>query len=61
MATIMPESEALRKAVKWISGRIEEEPSLTVNRHVRDAVARFDLSPKDAEFLMAFYHDAQTH
>ncbi len=55
MTTIMPEGEALRKAVKWISAEISEHPDKSVQKLVNEAVTRFDLSPKDTEFLMSFY------
>ncbi len=58
MSTILPESEALRKAVKWISEQIQahpEEPEEKVQKLVIEAINRFDLSPKDSDFLMEFY------
>jgi hypothetical protein len=55
MTTIMPEGEALRRAVKWISAELNENPDKSVQRLVHEAGTRFDLSPKDTEFLMSFY------
>jgi hypothetical protein len=55
MATVMPEGEAIRKAVKWISAEMSEHPDKSVQKLVSEAVTRFDLSPKDSEFLMSFY------
>ncbi len=55
MTTIMPEGEALRRAVKWISAEIDDNPRKSVQKLVNEAVTRFDLSPKDTEFLMSFY------
>ncbi|HET6462149.1 MAG TPA: hypothetical protein VFG29_15320 [Syntrophales bacterium] len=55
MATIMPEGEAIRKAVKWISDKLLDDPNKTVQKLINEAVMRFDLSPKDAEFLTDFY------
>ncbi|MDR3555446.1 MAG: hypothetical protein P4L55_11875 [Syntrophobacteraceae bacterium] len=55
MTTVMPEGEALRKAVKWISAEIGEHPDKSIPKLVNEAVARFDLSPLDTEFLMSFY------
>jgi hypothetical protein len=55
MTTVMPEGEALRRAVKWISAEINDHPDKSVQKLVNEAVTRFDLSPKDAEFLMSFY------
>ncbi len=55
MTTVMPEGDALRKAVKWISAEINDNPDKSVQKLVNEAVTRFDLSPKDAEFLISFY------
>lgn len=55
MTTVMPEGEALRRAVKWISAEIGEHPDKSVHKLINEAVARFDLSPKDSDFLMSFY------
>ncbi|MDR3566793.1 MAG: hypothetical protein P4L43_02080 [Syntrophobacteraceae bacterium] len=55
MTTVMPEGEPLRKAVKWISAQIGEYPDKPVQKWVNEAVVRFDLSPRDTEFLMSFY------
>jgi hypothetical protein len=55
MTTVMPEGEALRKAVKWISAQIGENPDQSVQKLVNEAVTRFDLSPKDSDFLISFY------
>jgi hypothetical protein len=55
MTTVMPEGEALRKAVKWISAEINDNPDKSVQKLLNEAVTRFDLSPKDTEFLISFY------
>jgi len=55
MSTIMPEGEAIRRAVKWISGELQEDPKKSIQVLVNNAVSRFDLSPKEAEFLTEFY------
>lgn len=54
MSTIQPQGEEIRKAVKWIS---EERQSGTAddNTHlVEKAAVKFNLSPKDVEFLTKF-------
>ena len=56
----MPEGEAIRKAVRWISAHIEENPGISLQKLVQDAVLRFDLSPKEAEFLLTFYRKNKT-
>ncbi len=55
MSNIMPQGEGIRKAVKWISAELEENPQKAPLKLVQEAVTRFDLSPKDAEFLVQFY------
>lgn len=60
MATIMPEGEAIRKAVKWISDNLQDDPNKSVQKLINEAVMRFDLSPKDAEFLTDFYRKGKT-
>ena len=60
MTTVMPEGEAIRKAVKWISAHLEEKPGSPPQKLVQDAVLRFDLSPKEAEFLIEFYRKVKT-
>jgi hypothetical protein len=55
MTTIMPEGEGLRRAVKWISAELDEHPDKSIQKLLNEAVSRFDLSPKDTEFLTNFY------
>lgn len=61
MTTVMPEGENIRKAVKWISGELQDNPNKSLQKLVNDAVLRFDLSPKDAEFLTSFYRKDSTN
>jgi hypothetical protein len=60
MVAIMPEGEAIRKAVKWISDNLQDDPNSSVQKLINEAVMRFDLSPKDAEFLTDFYRKVKT-
>lgn len=55
----MPDSENVQKAIKWISASLEENPSQPKLKLIESAAARFDLSPKDTEFLMGFFRDHQ--
>ena len=59
MATVIPEGEAIRRAIKWISSHLDANPDAPVQKLVNEAVSRFDLSPKDAEFLTSFYRKAK--
>ncbi len=55
MATIQPKGEKVRQAVKWISeGRLEDE-GRSIALLIQEAAGRFNLSPKDEEFLRSFY------
>ena len=60
MATIMAEGEAIRKAVKWISDKLLDDPNKSIQKLINEAVMRFDLSPKDALFLTDFYSKGET-
>ncbi|MFQ5485685.1 MAG: hypothetical protein ACE5IR_13510 [bacterium] len=55
MSTILPEGASIRRAVKWISEQIQDNPGQNVQKFVNEAIAMFDLSPKDADFLVHFY------
>jgi len=50
--SILPEGEQLRKAVKWISDERTENPDSVLYTLIEQACLKFDLTPKDAEFLM---------
>ncbi len=55
MSTILPEGDALRRAIRWISEHRKENPDARLMELINEAVTRFDLSPKDANFLYNFY------
>ena len=55
MSNIFPDGEDLRRAVKWISGNLQENPYQPVAPLIQEAVFKFDLSPRDADFLYRFY------
>lgn len=55
MSTIMPEGEDLQRAIKWISSNLEDNPNQPIFPLVEKAVFKFDLSPKDSDFLMSFF------
>ena len=48
--TIQPKGEDLRKAVRWIS----DQGAWNYSR-IEEASRRFNLSPKDTEFLIHFF------
>ncbi len=51
----LPEGEQLRRAVKWISSSLQDDPDQRIFPLIEKAVFKFDLSPKDAEFLLRMY------
>jgi len=59
MPTVMPEGENVQKAIKWISANFEENKKLSIHQLIEKAVFKFDLSPKDTEFLFGFFRKHQ--
>lgn len=55
MATIMPEGEKLRQAVKWIAAEKREDESRPLEKLIQQAAMRFNLSPKEEVALTRFY------
>ncbi len=55
--SILPEGEELRKAVTWISEERQTDPEANLAKLIQSACMKFDLSPKDAEFLAQFYKE----
>jgi hypothetical protein len=49
---VVPEGEALRRALRWLDERIREEPGASRAKLVGEAAARFDLTPLDEDFLL---------
>jgi len=59
MNSILPEGDAIRKAVTWISGKLQENPNKAYEKLISDAVLRFDLSRRETEFLTEFYRSSE--
>ena len=57
MTEVLPKGEKVRKAVKWISENLKENPDQSLQKLINDATLRFDLSPNDAELVINFYKD----
>ena len=55
MTGVAPESENVRKAVQWISDKRQYEEGGQLANLVEEASERFNLSPKDEEFLFRFF------
>jgi len=56
---MIPENEKIRKAVKWISAQLQENPAANKSRLINEAAIRFDLNPQETQFLINFYQDSQ--
>ena len=55
MTTVQPQGEDLRKAVKWIADSLKYEKDVTVAGLIQAAATKFNLSPKDEQYLQGFY------
>ena len=55
MHNLLPDGEDIRRAVKWVSGNLQENSGQPVGPLAQEAIFKFDLSPRDAEFLIMFY------
>jgi hypothetical protein len=53
--SILPEGEQLRRAVKWISDERIDNPETSLSTLIGKACLKFDLPPKEAEFLAHFF------
>ena len=55
MTTIIPEGEKVRQAVKWIAELLKEDENESIKTLIEKAALKFNLSPKDEDFLRSFY------
>jgi hypothetical protein len=51
----MPESQQLKRAVKWISEQLKENEKKSKMGLVNEATLKFDLTPKQSMYLLNFY------
>lgn len=54
MTTIQPDSEDIRKAVKWIIEERQHGTTRPLEKLLEEASRIFDLSPLETEFLQRF-------
>lgn len=59
MVGIQPEGESMRRAIRFVSESIEDAPERPVASILDEATLRFDLDPRQAEFLIEFYRSAR--
>lgn len=55
MTTIMPEGGGVKKAIQWIDEERKENPDRKLLALLDEAGMKFNLSPKDSDFLLRFY------
>jgi hypothetical protein len=55
MGTVLPQSESLRRAVKWISEELKSNENLDKSKLLNEATLKFDLSPNEGSFLYNMY------
>ena len=55
MTVKLPEGEILRRAIQWINEQQDLIPKPPLIELIEKAGNRFDLSPKDSDFLMRFF------
>ncbi len=48
---IGPEGEGLRRAMRWLSDRRTEDAKAPRQKLIEEAAVRFDLTPREVEFL----------
>ncbi|MBL0713106.1 MAG: hypothetical protein JJV98_05340 [Desulfosarcina sp.] len=52
--SIQPQGEEIRKAVKWVSEERQADAAVNLGRLVEQAAVKFDLNPREVEFLTRF-------
>ena len=57
MTTVKPDSEDIRKAVKWITDERKHGSARSLSKLLEEASRIFDLSPLETEFLQRFVRD----
>jgi hypothetical protein len=58
MATVMPKNELARKAVEYVNEE-RKDTDKPLMKIVEEASVRFNLGPKDAEYLTNFFKEEQ--
>ena len=59
MSDLQPKGEAMRRAIRYVSECLEENPDQPPMSVVDAATLRYDLSPLEAEFLIQFVKESR--
>jgi hypothetical protein len=57
MATIIPEGEKVKQALRWISQERESDKGGNLAGLISNASIRFNLSPIEEDFLYSFFRN----
>jgi len=55
MKDLLPRSETLKRAIKWLSEHLKDDSHQNISQLLNEATLRFDLSPKESDFLIKMY------
>lgn len=50
-SSIQPPATALKKALRWVGDMLREQPEKSRQVLLREAAVRFDLTPRECEFI----------
>lgn len=59
MSDMLPDGEELRRSVKWVSEKLREDPGQPLQPLVQEAIFKYDLSPRDGDFLITFFRKSR--
>jgi hypothetical protein len=57
MSEITPTGESLRRALRYVSDQLREDTDKPLLSLVDEASQRFELTPKQAEYVIRFYRE----
>ena len=55
--SIQPQGDDIKKAVQWLSDEKKHNKAKSIGKLVDEACIKFNLSPKDCDFLARFAND----
>jgi hypothetical protein len=59
--SIHPQGESLRRAIRFVSEKLQEDADRALPPLVNEATLKFDLDPNQADYLTRFYREADQH
>ena len=49
---VLPQGESIRRALRWLDDRVQDDPRVDRARLIGEAATRFDLTPLEEDFLL---------